>query len=186
MIGKDGARLKPAEPDADFSSSSDPAAATTGIMVGGNGGQVRPLPIGGDVRGMVMNTPQTRAAKMSMGPNGNMHLEAGKVTMADFADILSRFVGRPVIDMTGLKGNYQIALDLAMADLMKVAQASGAMPPGMVSPGGRGAAPADTPSDPSDAAIFSSVQKLGLKLDSRKAPIETIVIDHLEKTPTEN
>ena len=133
-----------------------------------------------------MNTPQTRAAKMSMGPNGNMHLEAGKVTMADFADILSRFVGRPVIDMTGLKGNYQIALDLAMADLMKVAQASGAMPPGMVSPGGRGAAPADTPSDPSDAAIFSSVQKLGLKLDSRKAPIETIVIDHLEKTPTEN
>jgi len=30
------------------------------------------------------------------------------------------------------------------------------------------------------------VQQLGLKLDSRKAPVEMIVIDHLEKTPTEN
>jgi uncharacterized protein (TIGR03435 family) len=31
-----------------------------------------------------------------------------------------------------------------------------------------------------------AVQKLGLKLEARKAPFDTIIIDHLEKTPTEN
>ncbi len=35
-------------------------------------------------------------------------------------------------------------------------------------------------------AIFNAMEKLGLKLDARKAPVETIVVDHLEKTPTEN
>jgi uncharacterized protein (TIGR03435 family) len=30
------------------------------------------------------------------------------------------------------------------------------------------------------------VEKLGLKLESRKAPFEQLVVDHMEKTPTEN
>ena len=34
--------------------------------------------------------------------------------------------------------------------------------------------------------MFEVLQQLGLKLQSRKAPVDTIVIDHLEKTPTEN
>ena len=53
------------------------------------------------------------------------------------------------------------------------------MPPG---PGG----PASTASDPSGSSMFKAVQQLGLKLDARKAPVEVIVVDHLEKTPTEN
>ena len=35
-------------------------------------------------------------------------------------------------------------------------------------------------------SLFSAVETLGLKLDSRKAPIEVLVIDKMEKTPTEN
>jgi uncharacterized protein (TIGR03435 family) len=34
--------------------------------------------------------------------------------------------------------------------------------------------------------MFTAMEKLGLKLDARKAPVETIVVDHLEKTPTDN
>jgi uncharacterized protein (TIGR03435 family) len=30
------------------------------------------------------------------------------------------------------------------------------------------------------------LQTVGLKLDSRKAPIETLIVDHAEKAPTEN
>ena len=36
------------------------------------------------------------------------------------------------------------------------------------------------------ASIFESVQKLGLKLEPKKGQLETIVVDHLEKTPTDN
>jgi uncharacterized protein (TIGR03435 family) len=115
-----------------------------------------------------------------------MHMEASRATMAQLADSLSRFVDRPVLDMTDLKGNYQVTLEISMADIMRAARAVGL--PGAPLPGGpQGAgAPADVASDPSSSSIFATVQQLGLKLEPRKAPIETIVIDHLEKAPTEN
>jgi uncharacterized protein (TIGR03435 family) len=54
------------------------------------------------------------------------------------------------------------------------------------------AAPADVPglpagavSDPSDGSLFNSVQKLGLRLERRKLPYDVLVIDHVDKTPTE-
>ena len=34
--------------------------------------------------------------------------------------------------------------------------------------------------------MFQAVQKMGLKLEQRKIPMETIIIDHVDKTPTEN
>ena len=132
---------------------------------------------------------------MSMGPNGTMHMEASKVTMAQFCDLLSRFMDKPVVDMTDLKGKYQVAIDLSMEDLRGMARKAGmnipaGPPPGQAGPAGGGEAgrpaPADAASEPSGASIFQAVQQFGLKLDPRKAPIDLIVIDHLEKTPTEN
>ena len=38
----------------------------------------------------------------------------------------------------------------------------------------------------SQDSLFNAIEKLGLKLESRKAPIEVLVIDHCEKAPTEN
>ena len=123
---------------------------------------------------------------MQMGEDGQMHLEAAKITMAGLAELLTGFVDRPVLDMTELKGGYQVTLDLSMQDIIAVARAQGALG-GFGGPGGAGAGAAvPAASDPSGGAIFSAVQKLGLKLDARKAPVETIVVDHLEKTPTEN
>lgn len=46
--------------------------------------------------------------------------------------------------------------------------------------------PAGATSDPAPSSIFQALQQLGLKLQSRKAPVDTIVIDHLEKTPSDN
>jgi len=63
----------------------------------------------------------------------------------------------------------------------------------MAARGGGFGGPAPSPgtampsaSDASGGAIFGAVQKLGLKLDARKAGVEVIVVDHLEKSPTEN
>jgi uncharacterized protein (TIGR03435 family) len=57
--------------------------------------------------------------------------------------------------------------------------------PGGPLPGGDAKSPDDA-SDPGASSIFRSVQEMGLKLDARKAPLELIVVDHIEKTPTEN
>jgi uncharacterized protein (TIGR03435 family) len=52
--------------------------------------------------------------------------------------------------------------------------------------GDGGKSPADSASTPGGNSVLGAVQQLGLKLDARKMPVETIVVDHLEKTPTEN
>jgi uncharacterized protein (TIGR03435 family) len=97
------------------------------------------------------------------------------VTMPLFADVLTQFMDRPVIDMTNLKGAYEVSLlpDDMLPFLAK-------HPP--VAPNDDGKA-----SDPTGSStIFKSMEKVGLKLERTKAPIETLVIDRLEKLPTEN
>ena len=75
------------------------------------------------------------------------------------ASMLSRPLGRPVIDRTGLKGNFDIQIRYA--------------------PNGT--------TDSSLPSVFRAVEEdLGLKLEAQKVPVEMLVIDHLERVPTEN
>ena len=53
-------------------------------------------------------------------------------------------------------------------------------------PGGAEHPPADAPSEGAAGSIYDSVQRYGLKLEPRKAPMEILTVDHIEKTPTEN
>jgi uncharacterized protein (TIGR03435 family) len=105
---------------------------------------------------------------------GRGEISGGKVAIAVLARILSSRVGRPILDRTGLKGNYDFKLEWTpdAAEPMK---------------GGPGekaeAAPAADLSGPS---IFTALQEqLGLKLEATKAPVDIIIIDRAEK-PTEN
>jgi uncharacterized protein (TIGR03435 family) len=134
--------------------------------------------------GVITRGGRGGTTRITPGADGSMHMEASRVTMAQLADTLSRFVDRPVVDMTELKGEYQVALELSMADLMSAARAAGL--PGGPLPSAGAASAADAASEPSAGSVFAAVQKLGLRMEPRKAPLETIVIDHLEKTPTEN
>jgi len=50
--------------------------------------------------------------------NSSFHLEASRMTMADLAELLMKAdagSGRAVVDMTGLKGNYEVVLDIPIA-----------------------------------------------------------------------
>ncbi len=146
-------------------------------------------------RGIVVSGGKSGVMRMSIGPNGAMSMELSKVTMAAFADLLTQFVDRPVVDRTDLKGSYQVSLEIPIEDVMNIARR---MAPSLgISPdiGGIGSLPGTAPatglagiaaSDPSGGKIFQALQQLGLKLDSQKMPIDTVVIDHIEKTPTEN
>jgi len=102
--------------------------------------------------------------------NGRTVYETKEVEMVEFARPIMSYTDAPIIDMTGLKGYYEVALDVPQ------------MPARLA--GRRGAL--GEASDPSGVSIFVSIQKLGLKLEKRKAPIEHLIVEHIEKSPTEN
>jgi len=87
------------------------------------------------------------------------------------------------VDMTDLKGTYQVVLDISPEDIRNAMRSAGvAMPVGA---GGAAGGAADTAAEPG-SSVMASLQQLGLRLEARKTPLEMIVIDHLEKLPTEN
>jgi bla regulator protein blaR1 len=91
--------------------------------------------------------------------------------IAQIAQLLSQFTGRPVYDKTNLAGSYDF--DLKWAPDTAAANNPFGPPP----PGGPVAA-----ADPNAPNIYTAVQEqLGLKLDSARGPVEVIVIDRLER-----
>jgi uncharacterized protein (TIGR03435 family) len=157
-------------------------------MVMGSGDNAVRIKQGADGKSGVAESAKTGAVKYSVGADGMMHYEYSKLEMPTLCDALSQFVGKPVIDMTELKGRYQVALDFSMQELMEMARRNGANIPAGAGggDGGRGGTPAEAASDPGSSSLFTAVQALGLKLDSRKLPVEVIVVDHAEKMPTDN
>ncbi len=191
VVGKNGPKLKESPPDVDTPKDDGPPPAGPGQGFG-PGGQMR---MNRDGKGMTVSAGPMGTVKVSMGQDGGMHIETSKTTMPMFAEMLSRFVDRPVMDMTELKGTYQVGLDLNMADMMNAAKGAGMMMgPGAMGPppGGGGviqgpAVPIGSGgSDSAPSSIFANIQQLGLKLEPRKTPVSTLVIDHAEKMPTEN
>ncbi|HEV2446325.1 MAG TPA: TIGR03435 family protein, partial [Candidatus Sulfopaludibacter sp.] len=97
---------------------------------------------------------------IASGPNGASFLG---FPISRLTFLLSRRLDRPVLDRTGLDGNYDYAIDLS----------------GL--PG-----PRDSPDNPAPS-IFTTVQRdMGLKLEPRKEPISILVIDQVSKIPTAN
>ncbi len=98
---------------------------------------------------------------------GGIRTSRGEITssaapIAVLVDALSVQLGRPVIDHTGLTGHYEFTLQFSPAQPSTDAQ------------------PDAGPS------VFTAVQEqLGLKLESTKAPVRVLVIDHIDR-PTEN
>ena len=188
IVGKGGPKLKESVPEADAAKADAAKPPPPLLVVGGQ--SVTPTR---DGMGAVLSGGPTGTIKMTMSPAGE-HFEAERMTLAAFADMLTPMVDRPVVDMTDLKGTYQVAFDIPMGDLIamatKVAAMSGismpALPPGLGGGSAGGSSSAPTAADPTGASIFQSVQQLGLKLDARQAPTDVIVIDHVEKTPTED
>ena len=100
---------------------------------------------------------------MKMAPG---HMMMAKVAPAQWATLLSTVLGRPVLDQTGLKGEFDFSLD--SPDI-----AMGPMP----------AASGEEAAGPS---IFTAIQEQqGLKLTLGKGPIDMLVIDKIAK-PAEN
>ena len=108
---------------------------------------------------------------------GPTTLTAHRVTMKDLALQISEPLNRPVVDETGLKGRYEIKIDVS--GYMQ-GGAGGGEGKGGESKGGEGQV--DVMS-----ILFNGLQEqLGVKLESKKENVDMLTIDHIEKTPSEN
>jgi uncharacterized protein (TIGR03435 family) len=131
-----------------------------------------------------MGEKGTFTQKMDM-QTKTLKIQSNDMSMAGFADTLTRVMqiggtsSRQVVDKTGLKGYYAVNLDISLAELQAIARASG-----MSMPAGVGGGSSDDPQD--GQSVLESVQALGLKLESRKASVDRLVIDNVSKAPTEN
>ncbi len=95
-------------------------------------------------------------------------LTAHRVTMADLAEKISEPLQKPVIDETGLKGRYEIKIDIA-GYMLDQGNGNGGPPPDLMS------------------LLFKGLQEqLGLKLSTKKESVKLLVIDKMEKNPTDN
>ncbi len=126
--------------------------------------------------------PPRLCGNQRMRMNGKTVNMAGTgLSMADFAGgMLSNVVDRPVIDKTGLEGLYDIDVEFAPDSSMPMFQGRGGRGDGV---GDAGAVPLAT--EPEGPTIFAALEKLGLKLEAARGPVEVIVIDHVER-PSEN
>jgi len=111
--------------------------------------------------------PKVKEAAAGVEPSGrgdgsNVVFTAQPISRFTF--MLSRRMDRPVLDMTGLKGRYDFTVDTSGLGF-----------------NGR------EPEVPGGTSIFTAVQRdLNLKLEARKEPIQILVIDSINKMPTEN
>jgi uncharacterized protein (TIGR03435 family) len=104
------------------------------------------------------------------GPNSTM--DAWGISTADLIQWLSNATGRTIVDKTGFTGTFDVKLEY----LPEMAQGAQPMGDGAPPPAVENAAP----------SLFTALQeRLGLKLESERGPVEILVIDRVER-PTEN
>jgi uncharacterized protein (TIGR03435 family) len=99
-------------------------------------------------------------------------------SMKDAAEALEAYFDRPVLDRTGLKENYDFTLEY-QGDPTETG------PPAVPNTSGRGGGFFNPFTGLSAAAASAALQEIGLKLESTKASVEVLVVDHVEK-PSEN
>jgi uncharacterized protein (TIGR03435 family) len=86
-------------------------------------------------------------------------IKAQNRSVTFLAGVLAFPLGQPVVDQTGLKGNFDFDLNYAPM----------------------------AATDSTQPSIFTAVEEqLGLKLEKKMVPVEMFVIDHVDRVPTEN
>ena len=105
---------------------------------------------------------------------GHARIRSDAQPIAWFARILTGQLQAPVIDATGLKGNYDFQLSWSFEENPVSATPSGEVPVAPLL-------------DPYRPALIKAVQsQLGLRLEQKKGYAEVLVVDHIEKAPTAN
>ncbi len=108
-------------------------------------------------------------------------LESRQLTMPLLTETLSHFIDHPVVDLTNLKGRYDFVLNLSPEDframMIQSSLSAGVPLQDQVLRLLEGA---------SYRSLFDAFQKSGLRLQSEKLPLDVLVIDSIQRKPTDN
>jgi uncharacterized protein (TIGR03435 family) len=164
-VAKSGSKLKPtADPQAEpFTPTPGPAKFDQNGSIEMNG-----------TGAILMITPQNGVMTARMFVRG--------LSIAEIATKFGQSVRHTVLDRTGLTGKYDFTLEF-------IPDMSGVPPPpaGLLPPPGVPPTPSVPNADQPGSNLASAVEEqLGLKLTSGKEKLDVIVLDHIEKLPTEN
>jgi len=141
LPGKDGPKLKEAEKQKD----DQPLAM-------GTDGKPRPMVMFG-------------------GSSLAVTITAPSASLLTFVGVASRFTSRPLVDETGVEGQYDFKLTFTPEVSTGLMQA-----------------PLDNPDAANDPTppLSDALKQFGLRIEPRKGPVEMFVVTHIEKTPVEN
>jgi uncharacterized protein (TIGR03435 family) len=156
MLGKNGPKLKESVDEPQGADAAGPPATAAEMQKDADGFYLYPWLHDVRVTGTI---------------NGRTRMRGNHATMAQLIARMSPMLSLPLRDETGLTGKYDFVLTYSAA------AAPSAEPPTA------GAPEAEVPAAPD---LIGAMQQIGLKLEQRKAIIDILVIDRLEKIPTEN
>jgi uncharacterized protein (TIGR03435 family) len=111
---------------------------------------------------------------------GAGRFEGKRMTAAMIAETLERFSERPVVNMTGLAGAYDLLFEVTPEE-SQIINMRAAVNAGIVLP-----AQAMSMLDAGGNPLVVAVEQLGLKLDARKVPLDAVIVDDVRRTPIEN
>ncbi len=115
---------------------------------------------------------------MSASESGEERLDVKGGGTSTLAATLTGLLGRPVVDKTGLTGRYDFILEFSRSETAGPKATGGYNEPPPLPPPPPGAEPG--------LSIYTSIQRLGLRLLAQKLPLNVLVVDSAEKVPTEN
>ena len=168
-VAESGIRMKEVPPASDLDKEfpADPSTKTFSDSVGETPtGRQRMIT---SALGIRMITDQSLYDRSSTARR-TIQIDAVRMTMPDFASLLAGNIGRPVIDRTNLTGAYAFRIELPPeAWMMRIV--AGVVPP---------------TNEPTGISAPSAVEHLGLRLQPRRMSLDTIVIDRIERVPSEN
>ncbi len=117
--------------------------------------------------GTKLHESTTEGESSIQAERAKMSVTVQRTPLSQLVDMLSAVLRAPVLDETGLKGRYDITVNVAK-----------------YVPGERQAG--DPPLDPMAMIMTALQEELGLKLESKKVALDLVIVDHAEKVPTEN
>jgi uncharacterized protein (TIGR03435 family) len=119
--------------------------------------------------------------------DGTVRMRFRDYPLADFVQQFSFALASHMIDRTGLGGKYDFTLEFTPAENGALVGILATLP---LAPGQTAALNRNGPNPgqlDSVSTLSSAMEKqLGLKLEAAKVAVDSLVIDHVEKTPTEN